>query len=329
MRPFFSFAIAVLLSLVSGSGVLAHPSNSTDSDSSQKASTFIAPAPRWVVYSDAFVPGTDQPPSSAQLKGFNVFILSFLLLSGPADKALEFTLLDAATRASIISDYHSNGISLMVSAFGSTDAPTSEGADPVATANTVANFVKEFGLDGVDVDYEDFNAINSGTGSAETWLVSFTKQLRSQLPAGQFIITHAPVAPWFTTDTDIYPHGAYRAVQSGAGSDIDWYNLQFYNQGSDYTTCTTLLTTSETDFVHTSVFEINNSAFANVPLSKLVIGKPATAGDADSGFIPAATLAGCLATAKSKGWSAGAMFWEYPDATSSFITQVRSQSFPV
>jgi hypothetical protein len=80
------------------------------------------------------------------LKGFNVFILSFLLLSGPADKALEFTLLDAATRASIISDYHANGISLMVSAFGSTDAPTSEGADPVATANTIAAFVKKWGV---------------------------------------------------------------------------------------------------------------------------------------------------------------------------------------
>jgi hypothetical protein len=80
------------------------------------------------------------------LKGFNVFLLSFLLLSGPADKALEFTLLDADTRASIISSYHAAGISLMVSAFGSTDAPTSEGVDPVATANTVANFVKTYNV---------------------------------------------------------------------------------------------------------------------------------------------------------------------------------------
>ena len=41
------------------------------------------------------------------------------------------------------------------------------------------------------------------------------------------------------------------------------------------------------------------------------------------------TLAGCLSTAKGKGWSAGAMFWEYPEATSSFISQVRAQSWPV
>lgn len=43
---------------------------------------------------------------------------------------------------------------MIVSAFGSTDAPTSSGADPVATANTFAAWVIEYGLDGIDVDYE-------------------------------------------------------------------------------------------------------------------------------------------------------------------------------
>lgn len=45
-------------------------------------------------------------------------------------------------------------VSLIVSAFGSTDAPTSTGADPVGTANTMAAWVNQFGLDGIDVDYE-------------------------------------------------------------------------------------------------------------------------------------------------------------------------------
>jgi hypothetical protein len=53
-----------------------------------------------------------------------------------------------------LTEYHNAGIQVIVSAFGSTDAPTSSGADPVATANTVATFVKNFQLDGVDVDYE-------------------------------------------------------------------------------------------------------------------------------------------------------------------------------
>lgn len=41
-----------------------------------------------------------------------------------------------------------------MSVFGSTDAPTSTGADPVSTANTMAAWVKQYDLDGIDVDYE-------------------------------------------------------------------------------------------------------------------------------------------------------------------------------
>lgn len=46
------------------------------------------------------------------------------------------------------------GIKLIVSAFGSTEAPTSSGTDPTDVANTIASFVKTYNLDGVDVDYE-------------------------------------------------------------------------------------------------------------------------------------------------------------------------------
>ncbi|KZT33972.1 glycoside hydrolase [Sistotremastrum suecicum HHB10207 ss-3] len=287
----------------------------------KRASTFIAPAPRWVVYSDDWL----TPPASSTLAGINVFILSFYTHSGAQDQAQNWEEMAATQRASILADYHANGISLMVSAFGSTDSPTTSGVDPNAFAVTLANWVKQYGLDGVDVDYEDFTAINSGTGSAETWLITFTKALRAQLPAGQYILTHAPVAPWFTSSTSLYPHGAYRAVDTGAGSSIDWYNLQFYNQGSDYTTCTTLLTTSNSDFPGSSIFEIN--AFG-VPLSKLVIGKPATTADATTGYMDLGTLAGCLGQAKAKGWNAGAMFWQYPHITSAMMQSVRAQSFP-
>ncbi len=33
--------------------------------------------------------------------------------------------------------------------------------------------------------------MDRGDGSAEAWIASFTKQLRSQLPKGQFILSHA------------------------------------------------------------------------------------------------------------------------------------------
>ncbi|KAL0576275.1 hypothetical protein V5O48_005719 [Marasmius crinis-equi] len=277
--------------------------NATDADLTPFA---VPSAPRWVIYSDKFVSGITGPPPVSQVK------------------AEEWTWLTAAERATIISQYHAAGINLIVSLFGATDAPTSTGADPIATANTMAAWVKQFGLDGVDVDYEDFNAMNAGDGRAEKWLADFTRQLRVQLPQGSFILTHAPVAPWFSPEK--FNNQAYLAVDRAVGSLIDWYNVQFYNQGtSEYTTCDGLLTKSSATWPHSSLFEIA----ANVPLNKLVIGKPATQGDASNGFMSTSLLASCLQQAKSKGWSAGAMVWEFPDAAASWIQAVRSLSFPV
>ena len=80
--------------------------------------------------------------------------LSFLLIEGAWDKAYEWTTLTADERSSVKTQYADAGIKLIVSTFGSSDVPTSTGADPIGTANTMAAWVKEFDLDGIDVDYE-------------------------------------------------------------------------------------------------------------------------------------------------------------------------------
>jgi len=302
---------------------LAH---STFNSTVQDFAAAAAPAaPRFVIYSDQFVSGLTGPPPVSQVNGFNVFILSFLLTEGAFDKAEEWTQLSASQRATIKSQYAAAGIKLIVSLFGSTDAPTSTGADPIATANTMAAWVIQFGLDGVDVDYEDFNAINAGDGKAEAWLTTFTQQLRVKLPAGQFILTHAPVAPWFSPNK--FGGGAYLTVNKNVGNLIDWYNVQFYNQGtSEYTTCSGLLTTSSNTWPKSAVFQI---AASGVPLNKLVIGKPANTGEASNGFMSTSTLAGCVNQAKAQGWNAGVMVWEFPGASATWIQQVRAQAFPV
>jgi chitinase len=74
-----------------------------------------------------------------------------------------------------------------------------------------------------------------------------------------------------------------------------------------YTTCTGLITTSGGAFPGTSLMEI---AANGVPMSKLVIGKPANAGDASTGYVAPATLATCVAQAAAKGWNGGVMTWE-------------------
>ncbi|OCH85900.1 glycoside hydrolase family 18 protein [Obba rivulosa] len=307
--------------------VLAAPTvDVTQHESRDIVKRTVPAAPRFVIYSDEWVSGESGPPAVSEVAGYNVFALSFLLLSGPADQAVEWASLSSSDRSTIKSQYNSAGISLIVSAFGSTDAPTSEGADPVATANTMAAWVIEYDLDGIDVDYEDFNAMDSSSSAAETWLITFTQQLRSQLPQGQYIITHAPVAPWFSPNS-AWAGGGYLKVDQEVGSLIDWYNVQFYNQGTtEYTTCTNLLTTSGGSYPGSSLFEIASNG---VSLDKLVIGKPGNSGDADSGYIAPATLAGCVEQAKNQGWDAGVMVWEFPDAAASWISTVRSEAFPV
>ncbi|KAI1793540.1 glycoside hydrolase family 18 protein [Ganoderma leucocontextum] len=282
------------------------------------------PSPRFVVYADSYQPGVTGPPAVSALKGFNTYIMSFWLTAGPWDKAYEWTTLSASDRASVKSKYHAAGIKLMVAAFGSTDVPTTANADPVTTANNLASFVKTYGLDGVDVDYEDFGAMDAGT--AENWLITFTRQLRAKLPASSnYIITHAPVAPWFTPTH--YPGGGYLRVHKAVGGLIDWYNVQFYNQGpTEYTTCAGLLTTSSATWPKTALFQIIASGVAG---HKVVVGKPATVADATNGYVDASTLATCIGEAKGKGWRGGVMSWQYPHADATWIRTVRSKAWPV
>ncbi|GJJ14641.1 hypothetical protein Clacol_008907 [Clathrus columnatus] len=306
---FSASVVAALATLSSFTSATAIPTSVAKRDGS---------APRFVIYSDLSVSGGALPDASA-FKGYNVVNLAFLLSSGPADQAAAWSSLSESDRSSIKSSYNAAGIKLMVSAFGSTDTPTSSGTDPTQLAQTMATFVKNNGLDGIDIDYEDFNAISAGT--AVNWLSTFTKALRDNLPAGQYTISHAPVAPWFSPSLG----APYLEVDKQVGSLIDFYNVQFYNQGSAYTTCSGLFDSSS-EFPGSSVQEI---AQAGVPLDKIVMGKPAEAADTSTGFVDTQTLAQCVSQGKGQGWNGGVMVWQYPHADSSWIETVRGSAWPV
>lgn len=103
-------------------------------------------------------------------------------------------------------------------------------------------------MDGVDIDYEDNDAMNAGT--AEKWLITFQTRLRQLLP--NHIISHAPQAPYFKSE--YYKNHGYVTVNDKVGSTIDFYNIQFYNQGAgSYTTYSDLFTNSLGFFSATSV----------------------------------------------------------------------------
>ena len=64
-------------------------------------------------------------------------------------------------------------------------------------------------------------------GQGEGWLIALTKKLREIIP--HHIITHAPQAPYFRQEH--YKNGAYMTIHREVGHLIDFYNIQYYNQG--------------------------------------------------------------------------------------------------
>jgi len=284
-------------------------------------------APHFVIYIDAFnswwpptaIAGALGVPGYTHNSSFNVINLAFWLTSNPADAALvwaqAYTYVSSdnpwgsstqAVQAAWLQRYHAQGIKVLVSAFGSTEFPTSAGVDPVKCGTDLANFVKLHQLDGVDLDYEDNAAMEAGTG--EAWLISITRTLRQLLPKDRYIISHAPQAPYFMGPPK-YPNGGYLTVDKQVGNLIDFYNVQFYNQAqSSYDTFQTLFQTSNGWATGTSVKEMTEKG---IPSNKIVVGKPVTTGDAsNTGYVQVDALRQIFQTARGT-WSAGFMGWQY------------------
>jgi chitinase len=259
--------------------------------------------------------------------GPNVIVLSFWTTYGPADATTLWANLPqyvpdncgfgsttAEMQKSILNNFHKNGVKVIAAAFGATDYPTSK--DPTRTCTELANFVLDNKLDGVDLDYEDSGAFEQGVGAQ--WLITCTKVLRQYLPKGQYILTHAPQGPYFTT-ASMYPDSAYLRIDKEVGELIDWYNLQYYNQGESlYTTYDDCFGASSA-FPGTAVLELKGLN------SKIAVGKPATQRDANNGWVPASTLAQWLQKAnKEAGWCGGAMYWQLSsDTDKSFGSAMR------
>nr|VWO97811.1 Lmo1883 protein [Ganoderma boninense] len=330
--PHIITALFVALALAS---VGYAPPTPSDREVSNLSARGVAPTSRFVIYSDYWVTGA--LPAASTLKGYNVVALSFLTLTGAVDQAGNWAALSTADKAAKTAEYHNAGIKIIVSAFGATDTPTTSGANAFNIANTMAQWVKSNGLDGIDVDYEDLTAMNRGDGAAEQWVSEFTTTLRETLPKGQYILSHAPLAPWLAPNSQ-FAAGAYVTINNNVGSLIDWfeyngtadsddirpqYNVQFYNQGL-YTDCTGLLTSSGGAFPGSSLFEIPKNG---IPLNKLVIGKPATEVDATDGFMDPATLGSCVEQANAKGWNAGVMVWQFPHADAAWIQSAKGGAF--
>ncbi|KAJ7846297.1 glycoside hydrolase family 18 protein [Mycena leptocephala] len=288
-------------------------------DSSLSIRAASASAPHFAIYA------IDSVPPASSLKGtFNVLLLAFLSGSttGPSTTDPGVIQTWASMNAAQRQEYKDAGITVLVSLFGATPTPTTSNWNPTDTANIAATWIKANGVDGADVDYEDTLAMSAGKG--EAWVITFTTELRKQL-GDKFIITHAPMAPWFGDSTGLYPGGAYRNIHQSVGSMIDWYNVQVKRNTlppvERRLSCWTL----------TVLQRPPNPQQAKVPLNKIVIGKPAIQVDAGAGYIAPPTLSSCIQMVKKApgGWNAGISFWKYGDQAPQVMQEARKLAFPV
>eukprot|EP01084_Bolivina_argentea_P259584 438049_1 len=206
-------------------------------------------------------------------------------------------------REGIKRKYSDAGIKILISAFGANDHPKGAGKSASAIGIQLAQYVEAYNYDGVDVDWEE------GEGGA-SWLCSLTNALRSNL-ASDKLITHAPQAPYFMS------RYGFVSVHSSCGSNIDWYNIQFYNQGSTtYNTYSGLFERSIGWSSQTAVYEImddSSNQGVRIPHHKIIVGKH-TLGDGST-FVNGQTLKqifdSALSISGNHAWYGGFMSWQF------------------
>jgi len=259
-------------------------------------------APVAVIYVNAFNIG-DLNKMVASDAAYTHYLMAFWTQRlGPVDAALTWSMNKLGNDTGVLAA-KARGVKFMVSCGGATEAPQFT-TSAVEYGRGVAKFALANGFDGVDFDIEGFTG-GSDDGTGTSWLVEATKEAKRVFPGA--IITHAPQAPYFTTQFT----ANYLNVEVQVGSMIDFYNIQFYNQDSTtYDTYETLFERSNGWSLGTSVMEIANSG---IPMSKIVIGKPVTkAGVVNSGFVEMNQLDSLFREAASKGTlPRGFMGWQW------------------
>jgi len=187
----------------------------------------------------------------------------------------------------------------------------------------IATWIQVQFLDGVDFDLENLKRgfLAGSMTDVETvqWFSDITTATRNVLgPKG--IITHAPQAPYFGPigNTSVWTNGTggFTTINKNIGSIIDWYNVQFYNQGyTCYVDYYGLFVSSGSscEFPFTSVKELVD---LGIPLNKIVVGKPVTNTSASSGFVEADSLHSFFLEAYDQfRWNTGLSGWMWNDTT--------------
>jgi chitinase len=181
------------------------------------------------------------------------------------------------------------------------------------------DFIKDNQFDGIDIDWEDSEALTARNYDAVAFLSDLTLALRARLPAPDYIITHAPQAPYLDK---AWQGGPYLEVMKRAGSALDYLNIQYYNNpwwvgdsGSEQ--AAKVAGTTGSPAFATSIVGLVEQG---LPVEKLLVGKPTTAQNAGSGFLDTPDLChDVIAPLVQKYGSkfGGVMGWQLAESPSS------------
>ena len=164
--------------------------------------------------------------------------------------------------------------------------------------------MKKYELDGVNIEWCHDRSLLQG--KAEKWLNSFSKHLKNLMPKG--LIIHSPKASYF--DERIYRKGGYSLVNKLIGSHIDFYNVKYYRDRSDYDNYFRIFESSSQS--KKGGVAVKELIAKGIPSEKIVVGKPLA--ENVGGWVKEQYLGLALAKAYYNfGWFAGVGMWEYFD----------------
>jgi chitinase len=299
-------------------------------------------APRRVIYigyNDLAPPNTiDQQILAAVNYGFNVVILAFIYPHlnttpppDPYSAAFYWAALTQAQQQTCMGFVHARGAVVLVAGGGASFA----GSDYVAGGGgafgaNCANWAVANNLDGVDLDFENISGPNFQAGSLTTaqtvqYFVDASAAVKSA--SANLIVTHAPQSPYFGpgADTAFNVPGYSNltgGVLAGAGTNIDWCNVQFYNQGPNSSETYQLqMINSGNAHPNQAIAQLKSNG--NVPYNKIVMGKNLLPGDGSAATYNTPQELGTwtqLALTKNAsgvpgiGWHTGVSFWQWTNA---------------
>lgn len=286
---------------------------------------------KFVVYWNSA--GSDGETSLASAEGqpYNCVVPAFyttkaegsteLVYTGPMANSDGSGINSDTTQA--IADLQGQGMTVLLSfggAVGADGNPVDYSVfadDPSSLASQLSDQVVQYGFDGIDLDYEDTEALEgSGSYDGVTFITDLTNDLAAALPSSNNIITHAPQVPYLAYPGSVCDStgNPYLQVLANCGSNISWLNMQFYNQGDCTQTADDVVQAYE-NIVNGWPETDGEDAFDGWPASQLLFGTPMASDDASSGYFEVDDLTADIIAPLQEEFSdfGGIMGWQLSD----------------